>query len=177
MIRKGIIVTRDGFRCLGGPGSGNFDHAGIPGQRGGSAPAGGISAPGDLNSLVYSKTKVSEDDAYEIDKKLNAFSDDISQKLSDEDTEGARIISNRLGNEKFEGQLKSNIVGWADTMDEIKILDNKLEDRDTSWYAGLTEEEYIVKEAQIRKEYDRKSGENDTYETKIGDLIWKMIDE
>lgn len=40
MIRKGIIVTRDGARFLGGPGSGNFGHAGIPGQRGGSAPRG-----------------------------------------------------------------------------------------------------------------------------------------
>lgn len=40
MIRKGIIVTRDGMRILGGPGSGNFGHAGIPGQRGGSAPGG-----------------------------------------------------------------------------------------------------------------------------------------
>lgn len=36
MIRKGIIITKDGFRCLGGPGSGNFGHSGIPGQRGGS---------------------------------------------------------------------------------------------------------------------------------------------
>ena len=41
MIRKGIITTKDGFRCLGGPGSGNFGHAGIPGQQGGSAPGGG----------------------------------------------------------------------------------------------------------------------------------------
>ena len=41
MIRKGIIVTRDGMRLLGGPGSGNFGHGGIPGQRGGSAPGGG----------------------------------------------------------------------------------------------------------------------------------------
>ncbi len=40
MIRKGIIITKDGARLLGGPGSGNFGHAGIPGQRGGSAPGG-----------------------------------------------------------------------------------------------------------------------------------------
>ena len=43
MIRKGIIVTRDGMRLLGGPGSGNFGHGGIPGQRGGSAQGGGSS--------------------------------------------------------------------------------------------------------------------------------------
>jgi len=41
MIRKGIIVTRDGLRILGGQGSGNFGHAGVPGERGGSSSGGG----------------------------------------------------------------------------------------------------------------------------------------
>ena len=43
MIKKGILQTRDGFTiwCLGGAGSGNFDHGGIPGQRGGSASGTG----------------------------------------------------------------------------------------------------------------------------------------
>lgn len=34
-------VGREEFKTLGGPGSGNFDHVGIPGHQGGSAPGGG----------------------------------------------------------------------------------------------------------------------------------------
>jgi hypothetical protein len=34
------IELMNHLRSLGGPGSGNFDHAGIPGQQGGSAPGG-----------------------------------------------------------------------------------------------------------------------------------------
>ncbi len=55
MIRKGIIVTRDGARFLGGPGSGNFGHAGIPGQRGGSRGGGGgtLKGSGNVNTAVF----------------------------------------------------------------------------------------------------------------------------
>lgn len=59
---KGIIKTKDGafFVCkeLGGPGSGNFDHAGIPGQQGGSAPGGGGGSGG----------KDDDDDEIKIDE-------------------------------------------------------------------------------------------------------------
>lgn len=41
-----VVRVRDGFEILGGPGSGNFGHAGRPGQIGGSAPtmSGAIAA-------------------------------------------------------------------------------------------------------------------------------------
>jgi len=39
------------IKVKGGPGSGNFDHAGIPGHRGGSAPAKGTS-PEDIRQGV-----------------------------------------------------------------------------------------------------------------------------
>lgn len=58
MIRKGIIITKDGMRLLGGPGSGNFDHAGIPGQQGGSAPGGG---GGDVDTDIGGKRTVGKD--------------------------------------------------------------------------------------------------------------------
>jgi len=71
---KGIIRTKDGHAVvckeLGGPGSGNFNHAGVSGERGGSASGGGAVA-----SHVYSSSKYSteeEDDVGEaIAKKLD----------------------------------------------------------------------------------------------------------
>jgi hypothetical protein len=43
-IKVGTWVEEDDSRALGGPGSGNFGHAGRPGAIGGSAPSGGFSA-------------------------------------------------------------------------------------------------------------------------------------
>ena len=71
---KGIIRTKDGhaFVCkeLGGPGSGNFGHAGVPGERGGAAPGGGATASHVYSSSRYS-TEEEDDVGEEISKKLD----------------------------------------------------------------------------------------------------------
>lgn len=56
-----IVEALSSLVSFGGPGSGNFGHAGIPGQQGGSAPAG--AAGGDdagtkaIKSDIYARTK------------------------------------------------------------------------------------------------------------------------
>lgn len=75
MIRKGIIVTRDGHRLLGGPGSGNFGHAGTPGQRGGSAPGGGSWGSGKLTQSQQNAIKdYSGDQFQDINQRLRSGS-------------------------------------------------------------------------------------------------------
>lgn len=53
-----ILHHKDRLRELGGPGSGNFGHAGIPGQRGGSAPKG--SGGGESKGKAEPKQKESK---------------------------------------------------------------------------------------------------------------------
>lgn len=72
MIRKGIIVTRDGMRLLGGPGSGNFGHAGIPGQRGGSSSGGGGVSSGVLSGVSKGFAKLHADASIEHGMVLGA---------------------------------------------------------------------------------------------------------
>lgn len=69
----GIEVFRNG-----GPGSGNFDHAGRPGEVGGSAPEGS-----------GGKSESSSDGAKTIDDRLKKVKDMIAKakKMSDEDFE------------------------------------------------------------------------------------------
>lgn len=76
MIRKGIIVTRDGLRILGGQGSGNFGHAGIPGQRGGSAAGTGGGGGGSSGRIPQKFTSTKEDYFQPSDFTDDGFSED-----------------------------------------------------------------------------------------------------
>jgi hypothetical protein len=96
MIRKGIIVTRDGMRLLGGPGSGNFGHGGIPGQRGGSAAgSGGIAKNVDGNDFTFDQAKNA------ADKKNGAIVNSAANRdLKERAREGTRIME--YGQHKYE---------------------------------------------------------------------------
>ena len=54
----------------GGPGSGNFGHAGIPGQRGGSAPAGGGGLASELGVPVYDAEERIEEERAAVEAEL-----------------------------------------------------------------------------------------------------------
>ena len=90
MIRKGIIVTRDGMRLLGGPGSGNFGHAGIPGQRGGSAKgSGGIAKQIAGNSFTFQQAQNASDKKNGRVQTDPNLPDDLKNRAS----EGDRILT------------------------------------------------------------------------------------
>lgn len=93
MIRNGIIITRDGMRILGGPGSGNFGHAGISGQRGGSSSGGGgatvdSAGPGggNFNNLSDSQQKAVKGYTGAGGAKSRAINAELRQNNGDIDT-------------------------------------------------------------------------------------------
>ena len=117
MIRKGIIVTRDGMRLLGGPGSGNFGHAGVPGERGGSSSGGGGVSSGVLSGVSKGFAKMHADASIEHGMVLGAdggvklkITGD-AQKLmipKDADVSGTHLIHNHP-NERYPGLSPDDI--------------------------------------------------------------------
>jgi len=129
---KGIIRTKDGavFVCkeLGGPGSGNFDHAGIPGQQGGSAP-GGSGGGGTTSERRASKEGVVSDKAHKVAVgKLgkyynpdNNWSIEISESLKE--TTGLNINFEEIqsAGEEFQDEIKGSKKTSKDMV--VKIED------------------------------------------------------
>jgi len=120
MIRKGIIVTRDGMRLLGGPGSGNFGHGGIPGQRGGSAPGGGYSSGNVLSNPNYHNENID-------------FS--TSEKAAISDYKGsayAGVNKSLFGGDSNDARAEGIIKNLDSALDKTTITGGK-------YYSGLGE--------------------------------------
>lgn len=104
MIRKGIIITKDGMRILGGSGSGNFGHAGIPGQRGGSAPGG---SGGGSASVKFNIKNISQDNFNLNDYIPESKDPGEMVTINNSATKDAVFRVKTTSNEKF-------AYGWAD---------------------------------------------------------------
>lgn len=127
--REMQMALSNHLRTLGGPGSGNFDHAGIPGQQGGSAPGdGGGDKSGGGDDETSTSSDVSDDTLKSVfskspekmRKKLDkafsgAWSEDEINKIKAGKDAGLETYSGEIGRDGFESVVYGDIVGgWGD---------------------------------------------------------------
>jgi len=105
-------------RELGGEGSGNFGHAGIPGEQGGSAPGGGVSSssPSSKSSSKSSTTKLNKHV-----EKLKSIKDDLSKV----DSEMKDIDGELAGMQKTIDEIKSS-PGKAGNLEKLKSMGTRI---------------------------------------------------
>lgn len=133
-----ILKHSDRIRELGGPGSGNWGHAGIPGQRGGSAPkgsGGGGESKGKNESKAQKESKIvhasgpgSEKGHWDMPLSTEEF-----DSLQDYGQSGYRSINGDL----YKGKISKGNQKTIDTLDSI--LDRAVLDSDVTVYSGLGE--------------------------------------
>ena len=160
MIRKGIIITKDGFRCLGGPGSGNFGHAGIPGQRGGSAPGGG----GGGGSEYISKNPARIEPFNPV--RSNAKLESLISSMEEKGYDGPPILTYQDGEIALTGShriVAAKEVG-IDKIPVLNIKDDTLTEDQWSEVQSARDTESLLRTFQDFKEYEEVSGIDDIIE-------------
>ena len=108
------------IKVKGGPGSGNFDHAGIPGHRGGSAPAKGTS-PEDIRQgvlKVYQEYSAALQNIFQQHKEIDA-------RMKDKLAEKATLESQKRGKTtKAYRQVELEIYDLTDERAKLDSAEN-----------------------------------------------------
>lgn len=171
----------------GGPGSGNFGHAGIPGQRGGSAP-------GTANSLIQ-KTDIVKRKMVEIDETepydAAAYEawHEKSKELDEDREKLGRIYSditngnldreyiNILDDTGIEGDIKRAIQEHFNTRDRFDEVEQMLNEGESleDYERGSSDYIRVSKEiSSLKKEWQRLVKQMDRTEEKAYDEIGKF---
>lgn len=183
MIRKGIIITKDGMRILGGQGSGNFGHAGIPGQQGGSAHGGGGGSEGNGGSRSGSSLKPPDDEEFDHKEAVGGLNKYFSPK-NNSSIEIADIYNETAGtNLRFEQiqeaqkEFSKGIRSIKNNPEELMIhvedlvtaSDNKVTERIVaSEFAHM-----YANRRGVNLKIDNKSVVGGTVPRSVFDPLWK----
>jgi len=123
-----ILYHRDSLRELGGPGSGNWGHAGIPGQRGGSQKGTGGSSK--------SKSEPKQKEAKSVKSGFTEEGHYGSGEFSEDQLALVDKYKNYSSN--LNGALIKGSGEYADSIDKLDtVIDKSILDRGGLTYSGV----------------------------------------
>lgn len=138
-----VGIVKENSRSDGGPGSGNHNHKGVPGQRGGSAPSdgGSSSTSSESKSEKSAESKSEEEDKY-LSPKAYVEKTMKGKGYTQEDIdEVAKIFDRHTAGYGVQEEADAEIAEHIASQDKIgKYLTDKADMEEDSWYKEIEEE-------------------------------------